>query len=386
MADAASDAARTKHSATVRDATTLTTTFTWTLQGLSPASFTEAKPDDVWRSPEFRACGVCWALHIEPKKTRKDKDGAETTGVGLFLHLREPNCTLTLAGMSLSVTGGDERQLNSGRVFNTRPNQQSHWGFKNYLTHAQLTRPGRKIIAANGTMVVTAKLRAHTFGSAPLAPPPPPSLHSELAALLESGIGADVSIIVAGERLAAHSLVLALRSTTLNALLCGPLASAPPHVVNVPDDIKAETFKQLLRFLYHDEAPEFESHEIAQHLLHAADYYGVPRLRALCENELVFGLMPENAVTTLALAHALLRTELRASVLRFAAENVGAVMVTPEWSSLHVEHPELLDAVVHTMAHHHPPIVIPAAKPAATVTAATAGAPTRKRSGSELGD
>ena len=383
MADAgASAAVRTKDAVTVRDAATLTTTFTWTLQGLSPASFTQAKPDEKWFSPDFGACGVRWALQIEPKTISKGKDGAETTGVGLFLHLREPNCTFTLAAGSLCAAGSAERNFTPNRLFNTRQIKEvSSWGFLYTLTHVQLAQHGNLYLAPDGTLTVKAKLRAHTFASAPLAPPPPPCLQSELTALLESGEGADVSILVEGERLAAHSFVLALRSSTLKALLRGPLASAPPLVVNVPDDISPSTFKQLLRFIYADEAPAFESHE--------ADYYGVPRLRSLSETALVTCLTPENAVTTLALAHSLSRTELRASVLRYVAENAAAVMMTSEWSSLRAEHPELLEAVLHTLAHHEPPVVIAAAASAKPMVA-SAPAPaltssSRKRKGIEAG-
>ena len=64
----ASDAPRTKHAATVRnEPVPATTTFTWTLEGLSLATFTDAAPGDYWCSPEFNACGVRWALHDEPE-------------------------------------------------------------------------------------------------------------------------------------------------------------------------------------------------------------------------------------------------------------------------------------------------------------------------------
>ena len=238
---------------------------------------------------------------------------------------------------------------------------QPSFGIVKFLTHAELTRPGNKNLAADGTLVVTAKLRARTFEAAPLALPPLPSLQSELAELLSTGEDADVSIHVAGEHIAAHSFVLALRSSVLKAQLRGPFATAPPHVINVPDSIMAGTFKQLLRFLYTDEAPPFESHEAAACMLQAANYYGVLRLLSRSESALIAQLTAENAVATLALAHAHTRAELRASVLRFMAKEAAAVMATLEWSSLRTDHPELVEAVLHTVVHGEPPVAIGAA-------------------------
>ena len=83
------DAPYTEHVATLREVPPpVTTTFTWTLRDLSTASFTDAAPGDEWCSPEFRACGVRWALEMLPAWEVQG-----TKFVSLYLTLREPNCT-----------------------------------------------------------------------------------------------------------------------------------------------------------------------------------------------------------------------------------------------------------------------------------------------------
>ena len=368
-----------------------TTTFTWTLEGLSLATFTDAAPGDYWCSPEFNACGVRWALQMYPAQVV-----AGESWLSLYLLLREPKCTLALAHASL-VAGGVHRTINTDQiVFSTVPLKliaasaisttvHTGRGFKCVIAHSAL----KAHIAADGTMVVTATLRARTLAAASLAAPPPPSLQTELAALLATGEGADVDVRVSGEHIPAHSFVLALRSSMLKAQLRGPFATAPIHVVNVPDTMTPDTCKQLLRFLYTDEAPPFESHEAAAQLLQAANYYGVPRLLTLSERALAATLTAENAVTTLELAHTLSRAELRASVLCFVAKDAGPVIASAEWGILRRTYPELTEALLHTVTHGVPPIVIPAAAaqpapPAPELTSSPAKR-TRKRGSKELG-
>jgi hypothetical protein len=163
---------------------------------------------------------------------------------------------------------------------------------------------------------------------------------------------------------------LAMRSAAMRPHLRGLMASAAPHVLTVDESVAPPIFKRLLSFLYTD-ALEFESHEEAQHLLHAADFYDVPRLRAMADSALRDGLKPENAVTTLTLAHRGSFRELRAAVLRYVAAHAAAVMATPQWGELRAELPELIEAVLHTMAHHgEPPVAVlkPAPKPLAQTT------------------
>ena len=57
--------------------------------------------------------------------------------------------------------------------------------------------------------------------------------------------------------------------------------------------MSASTFRAMLRFIYTDSAPELDRPEdgaaVAQHLLVAADRYGIDRLKAMCERRLALG-------------------------------------------------------------------------------------------------
>ena len=90
-----------------------------------------------------------------------------------------------------------------------------------------------------------------------------------------------------------------------------------------------------MNFMYTDELPSISelagsastwtSTVVVQHLLAAADRYGLDRLRILCESKLCDELTPETVATTLALAEQHHCAELKSACLRFAAvrENLG---------------------------------------------------------------
>jgi speckle-type POZ protein len=224
-----------------------------------------------------------------------------------------------------------------------------------------------------GTLTIAATLCAHP---PPLLLPPlevPASdLIADLGRMLASGDGADVTFAAGGERFRAHSFVLLMRSGALRPQLVGPLASAPPFEFTVPDEILAPVFERVLDFIYLD-ALDITSHEEAQHLLHAASFYALPRLQRMCEAKLLEGLAVANAAATLELAHVHNALALRSSALRFVAAHAGSVMATDGWGPLWAAHPELVNAVLHTVVHGQQPKSI-ASAPSRSMQLAQMGA------------
>ncbi|XBI11863.1 hypothetical protein VPH35_138832 [Triticum aestivum] len=136
---------------------------------------------------------------------------------------------------------------------------------------------------------------------------PSSNLHEHLAELLRSGTGADVTFLVAGESFAAHKAILAARSPVLMAEFFGQMKERSSHDAEVKD-MEAAVFKAMLHFVYTDTVPELadETTEtvtvMTQHLLAAADRYGLDRLKLICEDRLSGGISVDTAATTLALA------------------------------------------------------------------------------------
>lgn len=89
----------------------------------------------------------------------------------------------------------------------------------------------------------------------------------------------------------------------------------------------------MLLFLYSDELPDIQefsestmdsaSTATLQHLLVAADRFGLDRLKQLCESKLCEEVSVDTVATTLSLADQHRCSQLKAICLKFAAANLG---------------------------------------------------------------
>ncbi|GMH08383.1 hypothetical protein Nepgr_010223 [Nepenthes gracilis] len=130
------------------------------------------------------------------------------------------------------------------------------------------------------------------------------------------------------------------------------------------EDMEAPVFKVLLHFIYWDDLPDMQLKELAglnskgastlmaQHLLAAADRYGLERLRLLCEAKLCEDVAINTAATTLALAEQHHCFQLKAVCLKFIAlrENLRAVMQTEGFEYLKKSCPSVLTELLEFVA------------------------------------
>ncbi|XBI02191.1 hypothetical protein VPH35_130792 [Triticum aestivum] len=178
---------------------------------------------------------------------------------------------------------------------------------------------------------------------------PPSNLHEHLGELLRSGTGADVTFLVAGESFAAHKAILAARSPVLMAGFFGEMKERSSGRAEVKD-MEAAAFKATLHFVYTDTVPELADETetvmvMAQHLLAAADRFGLDRLKLICEGRLSGGISVDTAATTLALAEQHSCSLLKAKCLEFIVRTpatLSAVMATDGYQHLEASCPSVL--------------------------------------------
>ncbi|CAM0876575.1 unnamed protein product [Alopecurus aequalis] len=170
---------------------------------------------------------------------------------------------------------------------------------------------------------------------------PPCDLRRHLGELLDTEKGADVVFEVGGQTVAAHRCLLAARSSVFAALLFGPMkeGSTSSGVVVRVEDMEAEVFKALLRFTYTGLLPEMgkEDQDVTcQHLLVAADRYGMERLKIVCEEKLCQHINVGSAATILALAEQHHCEGLKKACFNFLADpaTLRAVMATDGFQHL----------------------------------------------------
>lgn len=169
---------------------------------------------------------------------------------------------------------------------------------------------------------------------------PSSNLHQHLAELLQSETGVDVTFLVSGQSFAAHKNILAARSPVFMAQFFGDMKEKCSQRVEIKD-MDPVVFRALLHFIYTDAVAELDEKDeaatvIAQHLLAAADRYGLDRLKLICEGKLSGGIDVDTVATTLALAEQHNCPQLKAKCVGFI-----------------VRSPAVLDAVLATDGYKH---------------------------------
>uniref|UniRef100_A0ACD5UFX5 Uncharacterized protein n=1 Tax=Avena sativa TaxID=4498 RepID=A0ACD5UFX5_AVESA len=170
---------------------------------------------------------------------------------------------------------------------------------------------------------------------------PQPDLQEHLRQMWKDGQGADLTFSVGGQMFNAHRYLLAARSPVFKAELFGPMKEKAAQSIEI-DDIEPSIFEALLHFVYTDSLPDDEHYKFEgsmanfQHLLVAADRYGLERLRLLCESKLCEGIDVETVATTLVLAEQHHCKDLKEACVEFMAPRnvLQAVMATDGFKHL----------------------------------------------------
>uniref|UniRef100_A0A0E0M027 BTB domain-containing protein n=1 Tax=Oryza punctata TaxID=4537 RepID=A0A0E0M027_ORYPU len=188
--------------------------------------------------------------------------------------------------------------------------------------------------------------------SSPLMPDS--SLAHRLAAMSSGRNLTDVCFDVDGERFDVHRLVMAAQSEVFRAELLGSMAESKMHRITI-SDMSASTFKHMLHYIYCNELPaaakdadESSSRILElQHLLVAADRYGLDTLKELCEHTLCVDITTDTVTSTLELAEARSYPKLRTSCLDFLSntENFAEVATTKEYYKLIQSYPSVLTEI-----------------------------------------
>jgi speckle-type POZ protein len=178
-----------------------------------------------------------------------------------------------------------------------------------------------------------------------------PDLGHDLAIMSDKQEHTDVSFNVRGESFSAHRLVLAARSPVFKAELYGPMAESRMTSITI-QDMEASTFRSMLHYLYHGSLPnnagKIDASSIVaeyQHVLIAADRYGIERLKKICEAKLSsYGITIDSVVSMLELAEHHHCSKLKAVCFDFLADgdNFKMVATSGEYLQLMQTFPTLL--------------------------------------------
>ncbi|XP_010549705.1 PREDICTED: BTB/POZ and MATH domain-containing protein 4 [Tarenaya hassleriana] len=314
-------------------------------------------------SDTFKVGGYQWAIYFYPDGKNPEDNSAY---VSVFIALASDGTDVrALFELSLLDQSGKgkhkvhshfDRPLESGPY--TLKYRGSMWGYKRFFRRAMLEASDfleddcLKINCTVGVVVSETDCpRYH------LIHVPESDIGSHFGTLLENEEGSDVTFNVAGEKFRAHRLVLAARSPVYeNELLEG--TADEDREIEVTD-MEPRVFKALLHYIYKDALVEemelattgsSASDTLAAKLLAAADKYRLPRLSLMCESVLCKGLSVNSVANILAIADRHNASALKSVCLKFAAENLVAVMRSDGFAYLREHCPLLQSELLKTVA------------------------------------
>ncbi|MCO5591359.1 hypothetical protein L7F22_045341 [Adiantum nelumboides] len=315
-------------------------------------------------SDTFNVGGYDWAVYFYPDgKNLEDNSLYVSVFIALASEGTDVRALFELTLLDQSGKGKHKVHSHFDRALESGPYtlkyRGSMWGYKRFFKRAVLETSDYikdDTLALTCTVgVVVSSTQGPKLYSIPV---PESNIGLHFGELLDSGINSDITFEVDGEIFKAHKLVLAARSPVFKAQLFGVMREKESSVVQVRD-VEAPVFKAMLYFMYRDCLPEdcelsgsaspATCTVMAQHLLAAADRYGLDRLRMICEAKMCQEVNVETVATTLALAEQHHSAQLKAVCLKFVAANLAAVIQSDGYEHLKESCPslqcELLKAV-----------------------------------------
>ncbi|CAN6452809.1 unnamed protein product [Victoria cruziana] len=284
-------------------------------------------------SDMFMVGGYSWAIYFYPDgKGPEDNSAYVSLFIALASEGTDVRALFELTLLDQSGKGKHKVHSHFGRTLEGGPYtlkyRGSMWGYKRFFKRSILEVSDYLKDDNLSVHCSIGVVQSHIEGPKISAIPIPPSdIGHHFGQLLEAEKGTDVSFIIDGETFAAHKLVLAARSPVFRAQLFGPMKDQNTTDIEI-EDMQAPVFKALLHFIYWDSLPNMEelgvesqcaSTLMAQHLLAAADRYGIERLRRLCEAMLCEKVCINTVATTLALAEQHHCIQLKEVCLKFIA-------------------------------------------------------------------
>ncbi|KAG2598235.1 BTB/POZ and MATH domain-containing protein 2-like [Panicum virgatum] len=310
-------------------------------------------------SRTFTAGGRAWNIRLYP-----DGEVDKAAYASVFLCLvggakdARTNYTLELLDKDGEVSHLQDQGTTTMKS-NTFGAPFNAWGFRNFVEKSKL----KTLLCRNGDDGFTIRCVLTVVGESVsedvrAVAVPPSDMHQHFERMLKDGRGADVAFNVDGQLFRAHRCVLAARSPVFAAELFGPMKEKDTAEPIKVDGLEPCVFEELLLFMYTDRISDDgkrgadDKNAAAQHLLVAADRYGLDRLRQMCEAKLCRGIDARTVATTLALAEQHRCARLKYACLAYVASRdvLGAVMKTDGFKHLAASCPlvlvEILDAIV----------------------------------------
>nr|XP_034570017.1 BTB/POZ and MATH domain-containing protein 2-like [Setaria viridis]TKW01837.1 hypothetical protein SEVIR_8G205350v2 [Setaria viridis] len=309
------------------------------------------------KSVTFDVGGHRWFIAYYP-----DGYDSESSGwISFFLKSDSSYSTKVKARFGFSLldhVGETVPSYKVGSVIYAFGSKNRSWGYDKFiktkgLEESTYLKDDRFRVRCDVT-VLKDEMEIRAENSSPFVTVPPSDVNTHLGHLLSSGVEANVTFQVGEETFAAHRLLLGARSSVFMAELFGPMKEKHTSHIKI-DDMEPRVFKAMLHYIYTDSLPEMEKDGIfvmSQHLLVAADRYGLDRLKLICEDKLCNYVSTGTAATTLALAEQHGCKGLKEACFKFLRSpgNLKTIMDSDGFKHLTASCPSLLSELLANVA------------------------------------
>ena len=175
---------------------------------------------------------------------------------------------------------------------------------------------------------------------------PESSLIQDFRRLLKDSNTSDVCFLVENKEIYAHKAVLAVRSQYFQAMLFNGFMSesSDGRTPIKISDVSYGTFSKVLEFLYTDAVGDV-SLEHAIQILIASEFFGLDRLKAICEDIIRNEINMNNATSILLTSHRYNAVGLKEIALEYIWRNLGKKMMQVGLDDLKSE-PDLLVDII----------------------------------------
>ncbi|KAL4144597.1 hypothetical protein PRNP1_013726 [Phytophthora ramorum] len=279
-------------------------------------------------------------------------------GLGHKLHMAHPTPVESLSRMRITqVACGCYHTLalsDDGKVYPFGRNNHGQLGLE---TSMDCLSPQLISALRNKTVIKVAAGFYHSvcLVGAPEGETPPTrgsgTLSGDLRKMLNNSTRSDVTFVVEGRLLFAHSCILVARCEPLEKMLDGRMKDGSLPEIVIPE-YSYDVFAALMEFLYTDRVAALASQDLTADFsleLHAlADQYLVTSLRSACENALLQILSVDNVVIVMESAHFRNAYTLKKRCLGFILDHFARVIATQAFVGLPQE---LLQEVLLLASH-----------------------------------
>ncbi|RAL38960.1 hypothetical protein DM860_014786 [Cuscuta australis] len=317
-------------------------------------------------SDNFTVGGHQWAIYFYPDgKNPEDNSTYVSVFIALASEGTDVRALFELTLIDQSGKGRHKVHSHFDRSLETGPYtlkyRGSMWGYKRFFRRVMLETSDYlkdDCLKINCTVgVVRSTIDLATLPSIHV---PDSDIGAHFGMLLENMEESDITFNVSGEKFRAHKLVMAARSPIFRSEFFDGQESDEMDIA--VSNMEPKVFKAMLHFVYTDAllVDDLESSssssitsvadELAAKLLEAADRYDLGRLKQMCEAYLCKDITVDSVAKMLALADCYHAMELKAVCLRFAAENLAAVMQTDGFEYLKENCPSLQSELLKTVA------------------------------------